>query len=104
MKLSERMKKTIVVVLAVTVLLCILAQHPVILGDSELPEAYRNAVQDQAGGLYSQRLPLVPTFVNVENFYEETVQYSVYYFPFGVVRMSYHLTDGYNIEKPLVGM
>jgi len=98
------MKKTIVIILAVTVLLGILAQPPVILGCSELPEAYQDAVQNQAGGLYSKRLPLVPIFVNVENFYEETVQYSVYYFPFGVVGMSYHLTDGYNIEKPLVGM
>ena len=98
------MKKTMVVVFTVMLLLGILAHRPVILRGPELPEAYQDAVQDQARGLYSQRLPLVPVFVNVESIQEQTVQYTVYYFPFGSVGMSYHPADGYNIEKPLVGM
>lgn len=104
MKLRKRMKKMIVLILAVTVLLGMFAHHPVILRDPELSDAYQDAVQDQARGVYSKRLPLVPMLVIVENLREQTVRYTVYYFPFGSVGMSYHPANGYNIEKPLTGM
>ena len=101
------MRKTTAVIALVTVLgllLAFLVQKPPVFCDLELPEGYSEAIRDQARGLYSQRLPLVPVFVNVESIQEQTVQYTVYYFPFGSVGMSYHPADGYNIEKPLVGM
>ena len=102
------MKKTVILLILTAallgVLLSVLASHPILYGESELPKAYAEAIQDQAKGLYSKKLPLVPAFVKVECFAEETAYYTILYFPFGTVGMSYHPEDGYNIEKPLSGI
>ena len=83
------------------VVLSELCANPVISGGKELPTEFRNAIQSQAGGLYSRRLPLVPVVVTVEELQEEMVLYTIHYFPFGTVGMSYHPDDGYNMEKTL---
>lgn len=102
------MKKAVVIVILAAVvlgmLLGVLAVGPLFFCDPELPEGFMEAIRDQAKGLYSQRLPLVPVFVNVTSFRNEHVHYTIYYFPFGSVGMSYNLADGYNIEKPLTRM
>ena len=102
------MKKTVILLILIAallgVLLSVLASHPILYGELELPEAYAEAIQDQAKGLYSKKLPLVPAFLKVESFAEETVYYTILYFPFGTVGMSYHPEDGYNINKPLSGI
>lgn len=72
-----------------------------LLGGSELPEAYTEAIRSQSEDLYSKKLLLVPILVRVESFDGQTVCYTIYYFPAGSVGMSYCEQDGYNIEKPL---
>ena len=52
--------------LCVVLVLAMLCANPVISGGKELPTEFRNAIQSQAGGLYSRRLPLVPVVVTVE--------------------------------------
>ena len=59
------------------------------------------AVKEQAQGVYSSRLPLIPVYVRVDSYMEEKIFYTIYYFPFGTVEMSYIEGDGYNIEKSL---
>ncbi len=99
------MKKLITaVVLIISVLvivLGVLSSRPVISCDIEVPETAMEAVKSQAKGLYSSKVPLVPVYVEVDNYSGDTVFYTIHYFPFGNVEMSYSEADGYNIEKQL---
>lgn len=89
-----------VVIALLLLLICVSCSVP-LLGGSELPEAYTEAIRSQSEDLYSKKLPLVPMLVRVESFDGQTVCYTIYYFPAGSVGMSYCEQDGYNIEKPL---
>ena len=94
--------KKLILVIALTLLgLGILSKNPIIICDNDLSEEYMEAIESQAEGLYSRKLPLVPVCVNVTSFTDETVYYTIYYFPFGTVGMSYTKNDGYNMEKSL---
>ena len=101
------MKKRIVISLLILLLmlvLCINAFRPLVLFGSGLSEEARKAVQSQAAGLYSRRLPLVPLFVTIDRLESHRVYYTIWYFPVGCVGMSWEPTDGYNMEKPLTGL
>lgn len=102
------MKKTlsIGVILSVVLLNVLLAfcSNPMVNGDMEIPETYMEAVKDQAKGFYSKRLPLVPVYISLEEYSDGILYYTIHYFPFGTVGMSYIEGDGYNIEKPLTNM
>ena len=96
------MKKVLLVIaLALILGLGILSKNPIVICDDDLSEEYMEAIESQAEGLYSRRLPLVPVCVNVTSFDDETVYYTIYYFPLGTVGMSYNKNDGYNMEKSL---
>ena len=99
------MKKRIVIcVLVVSALLAglgVLASDPMVVCEIDIPEHDMEAVGSQAEGVYSRVLPLVPVCVSVERFSSGRVYYTIHYFPFGTVGMSYAEGDGYNIEKPL---
>ena len=100
------MKKYIVFSIIAVLLvlgLWLLLADPVISCETELPANYLEAVKSQSEGVYSSRLPLIPVYVSVESFVQEQVRYTIHYFPFGTVGMSYTDRDGYNIEKPLTG-
>lgn len=86
-----------------SLVLKISTDHPFIVRGDSVPEDYYAAIQDQAKGLYSSRVPLVPIFVSIDDLERGTVVYTIYYFPFGTVGMAYSQGDGYNIEKPLTG-
>lgn len=101
------MKKRIVIplmILLLVLVLCISAVCPPVLFGSGLSEEARKAVQSQAAGLYSRRLPLVPLFVTIDRLESQRVYYTIWYFPVGCVGMSWEPTDGYNMEKPLTGL
>ena len=83
------------------VLMGLYAAGPAISWGVELPEACLDAVESQARGLYSKMLPLIPVRVSVTGYEEETVFYTIHYFPCGTVEMSYRAGEGYNMEKPL---
>ena len=91
----------IVLLLAIFLTLAVLSKHPVLVGGNVLTETQRDAVLDQAKGVYSSKLPLVPVYVRIDSAAEEELCYTIYYFPFGTVEMRYG--DGYAIEKPLAG-
>ena len=100
------MKKAIVSILAVLIILLGAVLHfgPVMLNDDSLPAHFCAAVESQARGVYSGKLWLVPVAVKITDFNGDRVDYTIYYLPFGSVDMSYTAHDGYNIEKPLVGI
>ena len=79
------------------------AAHPVLRCDLELPEDCLAAVESQSKGVYSPKLPLLPLFVRVDSYTDGVVRYTIHYFPFGTLGMSYRAGEGYNIEKPLSG-
>ena len=96
------MKKVLLGIASALILgLGILSKNPIVICDDDLSEEYMEAIESQAEGLYSRKLPLVPVCVNVTSFDDETVYYTIYYFPFGTVGMSYNKNDGYNMEKQL---
>jgi len=107
------MKKKKFGIIAIAVLLLagaftvLLAAGPVVSTGKNiiaLPEEYLQAVESQAKGLYSSKLPLIPVAVTVEETDGSRVFYTIHYFPLGSVGMSYHPVDGYNMEKPLTGI
>ena len=80
----------------------VLESNPMVICDIDIPECYMEAIESQSKGLYSKTLPLVPIYVSVEDFSFEKIYYTIHYFPFGTVGMSYTEGDGYNMEKPLI--
>jgi hypothetical protein len=78
-----------------------MASNPIISCNAEISEEYLEAIESHAKGIYSTVLPLVPIYISVDSFSSNKVYYTIYYFPFGTVGMSYIEVDGYNIEKPL---
>lgn len=105
---DSRMKKKLItagiVIVVLVLVLGAFASHPIIICSIEIPENYLAAIESQSKGLYSGTLPLVPICAVVHSYSENKVLYTIYYFPFGTVGMSYIESDGYNIEKPLMGL
>ena len=98
------MKKIILMVAIAAMLVLILsvfASNPIIMCKTELPKGYLSAIESQSKGVYSSRLPLVPIYSSVDSISDGKVFYTIHYFPFGTVGMSYTENDGYNIEKTL---
>jgi len=100
---NKKIIATMIVLGLLIVGIFMLASNPVISCKTEVSENYLEAVVSQAKGVYSDSLPLLPVYVTVDQFESEKVYYTIHYFPFGTVEMSYIETDGYNIEKPLNG-
>ena len=94
-------KKIIVGLLVAVIILVFLCQKPIVSYKTELSTEYKTAIESQSKGIYSSRFPLVPVFVSVEPPEQEKAFYTIDYFPFGTVGMSYSPQDGYNIEKQL---
>ena len=103
--MMKRIKKAIAIV-AITLLLilCFFTTNPLFICDIDIPEPYEAAIKNQSKGLYSKYLPLVPVYITVDQYAAGIAEYTIYYFPFGTVDMSYREWDGYNIEKPLTGL
>ena len=104
---SDMKKKMGIGVIITVVLLIVLfafSKNPIVSCNIEIPESYMEAVKDHAKGFYSKRLPLVPVYVSIDEYSAGALYYTIYYFPFGTVGMSYIEGDGYNIEKPLTNM
>lgn len=98
----KKVLTAVVLILSVLVIvLGILSSRPIVSCDTDIPETAMEAIKSEAKGLYSSKLPLVPVYVEVTSYSEDTVFYTIHYFPFGNVEMSFNETDGYNIEKAL---
>ncbi len=81
-----------------------LCRHPVVIRKEYVTPPLIEAAERQARGLYSCRLPLIPVCVSLDRMEGGTVFYTIRYFPFGTVGMSYSEEGLYNIEKPLTGL
>ena len=104
--MKKRGKKKIIaisVLVAFIVVLGVISSNPIILNKANAPVEFVETVRAQAPGPYSNRLPLLPIYVTIDECLEDIVNYTIYYFPFGTLGMSYIQGDGYNIEKPLTG-
>ena len=77
---------------------------PVVSRKEYIAPPLAEAAAKQAKGLYSSRLPLIPVYVSMDRMEGGTVFYTIHYFPFGTVGMSYSEEGLYNIEKPLTGL
>lgn len=101
-------KKGLIIVLSILVFcvvcLGIISSHPFISQKCEVPEEYVTEIYAQSMGTYSNRVPLLPVCISIENYSNERVYYTIHYFPFGTVGMSYSPTDGFNQEKAVSGL
>ena len=105
MKTRKRVLLLVLAAIALSILcLSLLSSHPPITLECDVPEAYLSAIRSQARGLYSTTFPLFAVRITVENYIDERVYYTIHYFPFGTVGMSYGPGEGYNQEKALTGL
>ena len=94
-------KAFIVTFISLIILLRIFSANLIISCDFDLPNTTYEAIESQAEGIYSSKLPLVAVYVNITDYSYGIAYYTINYFPFGSVDMSFSEIDGYNIEKPL---
>ena len=94
-------KAVILIVFTLVILLRIFSANLIISCDFDMPNETYEAIESQAEGIYSNKLPLVAVYVNITDYSDGIAYYTIHYFPFGSVDMSFSETDGYNIEKPL---
>ena len=85
-------------------LISVFAWKPAVICKVDVPDHYLEAIESQSKGIYSSKVPLPAVYISVDALVEERVYYTIHYFPFGTVGMSYAKNDGYNIEKPLTGL
>ena len=102
--MKKRMGLGVIITVVFLFVLFAFSKNPIVSCNIEIPESYMEAVKDHAKGFYSKRLPLVPVYVSIDAYSEGALYYTIHYFPFGTVGMSYIEDDGYNIEKPLTNM
>ncbi len=100
-----------VALLLICVLLAVFALNPPVICperyESYLTPERREAVQGGGSGLYSWNIPLVPVCIEVtgvHNFVTEgemeySIEFIVYYFCFGSMKMSYSTYDGYSADS-----
>ena len=101
----KKLLKAIILVLSVLIILLrIFSSNLIISCEHDIPQSSYEAIETQAEGLYSSKLPLPAVYVKVTDYSEERTYYTIYYFPFGTVDMSYSEGDGYNIEKQLTNL
>ena len=93
-----------VIAAVLIVVLGILATNPIVSCRIEIPEEVLAAVEAQSEGVYSEKLPLIPVYTSVDSYTDGVVYYTIHYFPFGTVKMSYTAGEGYNMEKALTGL
>lgn len=89
--------------ISLLIVLFIISSNPIVSNKANVSEVLIEKIREQSIGTYSSRLPLLATFVTIDSYLGDRVYYTIYYFPFGTLGMSYSEIDGYNIEKPLTG-
>ena len=94
-------KPIFLLIIVFIILLRIFSSNLIISCDFDIPNTTYEAIENQAEGVYSSKLPLVAVYVDITDYSEEKACYTIHYFPFGAVDMSYSESDGYNIEKQL---
>lgn len=101
--MKKRGKIIIAIFMLVTLIsmLGVMSFNPIIANTANAPKEYVEKVRAQTPGPYSNQLPLLPIYVTIDEYLGDMVNYTIYYFPFGTLGMSYIQGDGYSIEKPL---
>ena len=99
--MKKLFKAIIFIAVALIIVLRIFSANLIISCDFDMPNTTYEAIESQAKGVYSNKLPLVAVYVNITDYSDEKAYYTIHYFPFGSVDMSFSESDGYNIEKQL---
>ena len=102
--MKKLFKAIIFITIAMIIVLRIFSANLIISCDFDIPHTTYEAIESQAEGVYTSRLPLVAVYVNITDYADEKAYYTIHYFPFGTVDMSYSESDGYNIEKFLTSL
>lgn len=94
-------KPLFLLIIVFVILLRIFSANLIISCDFDMPNETYEAIKSQSESIYSSKLPLVAVYVNITDYSDQKAYYTIHYFPFGTVDMSYSESDGYNIEKQL---
>lgn len=93
----------LIVALFGMILACI-SSHPFVSRRCEVPEEYVAEIRAQSVGVYSKKVPFFADLHFHRAVSAGRAYYTVHYFPFGTLGMSYSLTDGFCQENPLTGL
>lgn len=99
--MKKTFKSIFLLIIIFVILLKIFSANLIISCDFDIPNTTYKAIESQAEGVYTSKLPLVAVYVNITDYSDQKAYYTIHYFPFGTVDMSYSESDGYNIEKQL---
>ena len=99
--MKKLFKAIIFIAITLIIVLRIFSANLIISCDFDIPNTTYEAIEGQSKGVYSSKLPLMAVYVNITDYSDQKAYYTIHYFPFGTVDMSYSESDGYNIEKPL---
>ena len=72
-----------------------------VLNTDGVSDYYIDKFKDQAGHIYSGKLPLVTWYINIDEHQDNRYNYTIHYWPFGTEVMTYLDGDGFSIEKKL---
>ena len=97
-------KPIFLLIVVFIILLRIFSANLIISCDFDIPNTTYEAIEGQSKCVYSSKLPLMAVYVNITDYSDEKAYYTIHYFPFGTVDMSYSKSDGYNIEKQLTNL
>ena len=104
MRKHKKAMITLLIVALFGMTLACISSHPFVSRRCEEPEEYVAEIRAQSVGVYSKKVPLLPIYIFIEQFSAGRAYYTVHYFPFGTLGMSYSLTDGFCQENPLTGL
>ena len=84
--------------------MALLVSRPLVVCRYELPDGYIDDIVAQAKGFYSERLPIIAACITVDDYSNGAAYYTIYYFPFGTVEMTYIGDGGFDCTKYLTGL
>ena len=100
----NKIKRFIILFFVILLLIIVIlkAFFPIAICKIDIPNDVSKKIEDHSQEVYSPTLPLLPVCVVIDSYENNKYYYSVYYFPFGSVRMSL-AEDGFYMEERLSG-
>jgi len=84
--------------------MALVLERPLVICRFDLPDGYIDDIVAQARGMYSERIPIIALCVTVDDYTDGAAYYTIHYFPFGTVGMTYIGDGGFDCTKYLTGL
>ena len=74
--MKKKMGIGVIITVVLLIVLFAFSKNPIVSCNIEIPENYMEAIKEQAEGVYSKRLPLIPVYVRIDNYAEKKLYYT----------------------------